>query len=223
MPVIRQGGFRDMAVKVVVRGQVEAGYRLDSISVFPPVVTVYSSDADLVSRLPGVVETQPLDLNARKQQSESACFARSAQRRVCRGSADGADPGWHLTHPEQLHAHRPDRWRSKGLPDGMEVHVSPATVDVILSGPIPILDTLRPQDVQVIVDVTNLAPGSYQLTPTVQILASNVDVESVNPGAVEVVLGPKGQATPRPIAEREVRVICLAARGHAGLDATSLL
>jgi YbbR domain-containing protein len=63
MPVIRQGGFRDMAVKVVVRGQVQAGYRLDSISVFPPVVTVYSSDADLVSRLPGVVETQPLELN----------------------------------------------------------------------------------------------------------------------------------------------------------------
>ena len=43
----------------IARGQVEAGYRLDSISVFPPVVTVYSSDADLVSRLPGVVETQP--------------------------------------------------------------------------------------------------------------------------------------------------------------------
>ena len=49
LPVIRQGGFRDMAVKVVVRGQVAPGYRLDSISVFPPVVTVYSSDAELVS------------------------------------------------------------------------------------------------------------------------------------------------------------------------------
>jgi YbbR domain-containing protein len=69
---------------------------------------------------------------------------------------------------------------------------------VILSGPIPILDTLRPQDVQVIVDVSNLGAGSYQLTPTVQILASNVEVESVNPGAVEVVLGVRGQATPNP-------------------------
>ena len=64
LPVVRQGGFRDMAVKVVVRGQVAPGYRLDSISVFPPVVTVYSSNAELVSGLPGVVETQPLELNA---------------------------------------------------------------------------------------------------------------------------------------------------------------
>jgi YbbR domain-containing protein len=78
----------------------------------------------------------------------------------------------------------------------LKAEISPATVDVILSGPIPILDTLRPQDVLVTVDVVNLAPGSYQLTPTVQILTSNVDVESVNPGAVEVVLESKLKPTP---------------------------
>ena len=80
----------------------------------------------------------------------------------------------------------------------MQAQISPATVDVILSGPIPILDTLRPQDIHVTVDVSNLTPGSYQLTPTVQILTSSVDVESINPGAVEVVLRPKASATPTP-------------------------
>src|SRR5262249_46057989 len=58
VPVSQQGGFRDMAVKVIVRGQVASGYRLDNISVFPPVITVYSSDPALVNSLPGVVETQ---------------------------------------------------------------------------------------------------------------------------------------------------------------------
>ena len=197
MPVIRQGGFRDMAVKVVVRGQVEAGYRLDSISVFPPVVTVYSSDADLVSRLPGVVETQPLELNSASSNLNLRVplvlpggVSVVGQQTVLIQA--GISP---IQSSFTLNGQQVD---IKGLPDGMEAHVSPATVDVILSGPIPILDTLRPQDVQVIVDVTNLAPGSYQLTPTVQILASNVDVESVNPGAVEVVLQLKGQATPKP-------------------------
>ena len=56
LPVIQQGGYRDMAVKVIVRGQVAPGYRLESISVFPPVVTVYSANPDLVSALPGVVD-----------------------------------------------------------------------------------------------------------------------------------------------------------------------
>jgi YbbR domain-containing protein len=85
-----------------------------------------------------------------------------------------------------------------GLSDELEAQVSPTTVDVILSGPIPILDTLRPQDVRVMVDVTDLTPGSYQLTPTVQILTSNVDVESVNPGAVEIILASKAKPTPGP-------------------------
>ena len=62
LPVSQESGFRDLAVKVVVRGQVANGYRLDNISVFPPVVTVYSSDPELVSSLPGAVETKPLDL-----------------------------------------------------------------------------------------------------------------------------------------------------------------
>jgi YbbR domain-containing protein len=197
MPVIRQGGFRDMAVKVVVRGQVEAGYRLDSISVFPPVVTVYSSDSDLVGRLPGVVETQPLDLSGASSNLNlrvslvlpSGISIVGQQTVLIQAGISPVQSSFTLTGQAV---------EVRGLPDGMQVHVSPATVDVILSGPIPILDTLRPQDVRVVVDVSNLAAGSYQLTPTVQILASNVEVESVNPGAVEVVLGPKSQATARP-------------------------
>ena len=186
-----------MAVKVVVRGQVAPGYRLDSISVFPPVVTVYSSDADLVSGLPGVVETQPLELNGASSNLNlrvslvlpSGVSVVGEQTVLIQAGISPVQSSFTLTGQAV---------EINGLSDGMEVTCQPATVDVILSGPIPILDTLRPQDVHVTVDVTNLAPGSYQLTPTVQILTSNVDVESVNPGAVEVVLGLKGQATPRP-------------------------
>ena len=66
LPVSQQGGYRDLAVKVVVSGQVASGYRLANISVFPPVVTVFSGDPALVNSLPGVLETQPLDLGKRQ-------------------------------------------------------------------------------------------------------------------------------------------------------------
>lgn len=195
LPVVRQGGFRDMAVKVVVRGQVAPGYRLDSISVFPPVVTLYSSDADLMSRLPGVVETQPLDLNAASSSLNlrvslvlpTGVSVVGQQTVLIQAGISPVQSSLTLTGQEV---------QITGLPDELKAEISPATVDVILSGPIPILDTLRPQDVLVTVDVVNLAPGSYQLTPTVQILTSNVDVESVNPGAVEVVLESKLKPTP---------------------------
>lgn len=62
LPVSQQGGYRDVAVKVTFFGRVASGYRLTDLSVFPPVVTVFSADPELVSNLPGVVETPPLDL-----------------------------------------------------------------------------------------------------------------------------------------------------------------
>ncbi|MDP2777405.1 MAG: CdaR family protein, partial [Anaerolineales bacterium] len=62
LPVSQQGGYRDVAVKVTIIGRVASGYRLTDLSVFPPVVTVFSADPQLVSDLPGIVETQPLDL-----------------------------------------------------------------------------------------------------------------------------------------------------------------
>ena len=197
LPVVRQGGFRDMAVKVVVRGQVAPGYRLDSISVFPPVVTVYSSNAELVSGLPGVVETQPLELNAASSNLNlrvslvlpTGLSVVGDQTVLIQAGISPVQSSLTLTGQAV---------EITGLPNTMQAQISPATVDVILSGPIPILDTLRPQDIHVTVDVSNLTPGSYQLTPTVQILTSSVDVESINPGAVEVVLRLKASATPTP-------------------------
>ena len=71
-------------------------------------------------------------------------------------------------------------------------------MDVILSGPLPVLNSLSRQDVHVTVDVNGLAAGSYQLTPTVQVLAANVTVESLLPGTVEVILSAAAGPTPTP-------------------------
>jgi YbbR domain-containing protein len=43
LPVSQQGGYRDVAVKITIFGRVASGYRLTDLSVFPPVVTVYSA------------------------------------------------------------------------------------------------------------------------------------------------------------------------------------
>jgi hypothetical protein len=47
LPVIQQGGYRDVAVKVTIVGRVASGYRLTDLSVFPPVVTVFSDRPNL--------------------------------------------------------------------------------------------------------------------------------------------------------------------------------
>jgi YbbR domain-containing protein len=197
LPVSRQGGFRDMAVKVIVHGQVANGYRLDSISVFPPVVTVFSSDPDLTNALPGVVETQPLDLqNASNNLNLRLSLNLPAGISVVGPQTVLIEAG--ISPIQSSLTLTEEKVGVTGLSADMSHQVSPATVDVILSGPLPILDTLTRQDVSVTVDVKGLGAGTYQLTPTVQILASNVTVESLLPGTVEVVLTPNPVPTLKP-------------------------
>ncbi len=63
VPVTQLGGYRNVVIKVVVKGQVSNGYRVTNISVFPPAVTVFSSDPKTVDALPGYIETLPIDLS----------------------------------------------------------------------------------------------------------------------------------------------------------------
>ena len=197
LPVSQQGGFRDVAVKVIVRGQVASGYRLDNISVVPQVITVYSSDSALVNAMPGYVETQPIDLqnvsdniNTRVTLNLPEGISVVGQPSVLIQAAVSPIQSSLTLSGEAVNL--------TGLTQGLQAQVSPANVDVILSGPLPLLDTLTRQDVRVSVDLTGLDSGSYQLTPKVEILISNVTVESLLPGTVGVVIGPSPTTTPKP-------------------------
>jgi YbbR domain-containing protein len=88
-----------------------------------------------------------------------------------------------------------ERVEVSGLSADYTATVSPLTVDVIVSGPLPILDTLTRQDVRVTVDLTGLEPGTHQVTPKVEVLISDVIVESILPNTIEVVISLIGAPT----------------------------
>lgn len=197
LPISQQGGYRDMAVKVTVRGQVASGYRLDNISVFPPVVTVYASDPTLINSLPGVVETQPLDLQDVNDNLTTRLGLNlppgvsivGEQTVLIQAGVSAIQSSLTLSG---------EKVEVIGLPAGMTAQVSPPSVDVILSGPLPLLDTLTRQDVHVTVDASGLDLGTHQLTPKVEVLITNISVESILPGTVEVDLLPGLTPTAKP-------------------------
>lgn len=198
IPVSQQGGYRDLAVKVVVQGQVASGYRLANISVFPPVVTVFSGDPALVNSLPGVLETQPLDLENANEEINTRLAINLPEGVSLVGEqtvlvrVNVAPIQSSLTISNKI-------IEIEGLPDGWYAQPAPDNVDVILSGPLPLLDTLSPQDVRVVVDVTDLDVGTHQLSPNIDILISNINVESILPGTVEVNISRFPLQTPTPI------------------------
>jgi len=195
IPVSQQGGFRDVAVKVVVSGQVAAGYRLENISVFPPVVTVFASEPELVNALPGVIETLPLDLQDAKEDI-STRLALNLPPNITIVGAQTVEVQVGISPIQTSVTLSNQPINVIGLPEGLSASVAPQTVDVIISGPLPLLEALTPQDIIVKVDVSELTIGTYQLTPKVEVLVENVVVESILPGTIEVVISISGTPTP---------------------------
>jgi|RhiMetdeSRZDD1v2_1073273.scaffolds.fasta_scaffold73496_3 YbbR domain-containing protein len=197
IPISQQGGFRDVAVKVIVEGQQAAGYRIENISVFPPVVTVFAEDPELVNALPGVVETQPLDLQDRHEDVSTRLSLDLPDNITIIGSKTvQVQVSISPIQTSLTLSNQPIN--IIGLSEGLTAQVFPQSVDVIISGPVPVLDALTSKDITLSVDCKGLDAGVYQLEPKVSPLVDNVLVESILPSTVEVVIALPATPTPTP-------------------------
>jgi YbbR domain-containing protein len=187
LPIVQQGGYRDLAVKVMTVGNPASGYSLTSVAAFPPIVTVYSANSGTVDSMPGYVETSSLDLSGAKADIEKQLgIALPPGVTLIGEQSVTVRVGIAPIESSRTISFRPVEMI--GLAKGLVAHLSPQTVDVIISGPLPVLDSLAIGDIHVQMDLTGLAPGTYQLTPKVSIVAQNVTVESILPGTVEVII-----------------------------------
>jgi YbbR domain-containing protein len=194
LPVTPLGGYRDLAVKVVTVGKLASGYRLNNVTATPLIVTVYSANSTLIESLPGFVETTTLDLSGAKSNIDT---------KLSLNLPGGVTLIGDQTVSVQIEivpiegsltvSFRPVE--VIGLAQGFHATLSPITVDVILSGPLPELDSLNPSEVSIQVDLTGLTAGTYQLIPKVTVSKPGVTVQSILPGTVEVIIA-KGNASP---------------------------
>lgn len=195
LPVTQLGGYRNVAVKVVTKGQISNGYRITNISVFPPVVTVFSSDPTLVDSLPGYIETNPIDITSAHDDIDTQASL---------NLPDGVSVVGNQTVTVQVGiAAIESSITLKNMPvtvtnlgNDLGGEASPNTVDIILSGPLLVLDQLTADKVHLTVDMTGKAIGEYQVTPDVTIDIPSITVESILPGTVQVRIF---AATPTPI------------------------
>jgi YbbR domain-containing protein len=196
-PVSQRGGYRNVVVKVVTTGQVGEGYRLTTVSVFPPTVTVFSTNPSLVDKLPGYIETNPIEINARKDDidvrlplnlPEGVSIVGDPTVNVVVGIA--AIEGSMTLNDAVVEV--------INLDPKLGVKISPERVNIILSGPLPVLDKLLPSQLRVILDLTGKEIGTYQLAPTVDLSGLELRVESILPGSIEVTVGLAGTPTPTP-------------------------
>jgi YbbR domain-containing protein len=180
------GGYRNVVVKVLTTGRVADGYWLTNISVTPPNVTVFSSNPALVNALPGFVETNPMDLVGLNDDVDiratlnlpdgvSLAGEQSVLVRLSIAALEGSLP---ISLPLEV----------VGLPPELKATLSPESVELLLTGPLALLNNLTPGGIRISVNLNGLDVGVYQVSPVVDLLPSQVKVASILPESVEVTI-----------------------------------
>jgi YbbR domain-containing protein len=186
VPLQPLGGFRDLAVKIDLRGNVAPGYLTTNVTVNPQVVTVFGSSAAL-DATPGYISTEPVTVTDATEDISS-----SVRLVLPPGVSYLGDPTVQVdvkikAIESSLTTFAPVT--SQGLSPDLSARFSPESLDVILSGPIAKLNTLQPSDLQAFANLFNLTTGTYQITPTVS-APSGINVVSILPSTVQVTIGP---------------------------------
>jgi YbbR domain-containing protein len=175
-------GYKDVAVKAVIQGNVSSGYWVSDISVDPATVTLVGAP-EALNQLGGFVETEALDVASAKEN-----ITRRVRVKLPEGVSvlNANDVLLRVAVEPVLSGLTVRRQVSVSESCALPTTLSPATVDVILSGPLPILQTLTNADVEIVVDAPRCSAGSFQGQLRAINVPPKITVESIVPSTTEV-------------------------------------
>ncbi len=191
------GGFRSVAVLPTLTEQVEPGYRVTNVSVTPPTVVVFSSNPDVVESLPGFLQTRPISLAGADGSFQQRA---TVDLPLAVSLVDEQTVLVDVTIEPILSTITLTRLvEIVGLDDTRFALAAPQMVSVILDGPLPVLERLRPEDVRVVIDLLGLGVGQHNVEAEVIVLPQGVTVRRVLPVEVEATISATPLVTPTPL------------------------
>jgi YbbR domain-containing protein len=184
IPVERWPGRRSVAVRVKLVGQPAFGYRLVRVTPDPSTVVLYG-DALALDQVPGSVETESLSL-------EGATGDVRARLQLLLPEGVNASEGNSVAVHAEIVPIEDSRTVTlrpivRGLGPNLRANFSPETVDIILSGPLTLMNSLGPDDIYASLDINGLEAGNYVIEPNV-IGPAEIRTEGSLPETVEVVI-----------------------------------
>lgn len=195
VPIDQKLGYRDgVVVRVIWEGQVAPGYRITNVSVDPTIVTVTGSPG-AIRELPGYLETAPVDVsNASADVVARVPLVLPEGASLPLAGSQGVTVTVAITSIESSLTLQSELI-IQGLSPGLKAIPSPKIVDVTLSGPLPKLELLKPENVQVTLNLFDLEPGTHKVVPTA-IPPEGIKVDSILPDTIEVEISVSPTPTP---------------------------
>lgn len=182
IPIEQLVGYKDAAVKALITGNPASGYWVSDISVDPATVTLVGAP-ELLNQLGGFVETEALDVTDAKEG-----IARRVRLKLPEGVSvlNANDVSLDVAIEPVLSGLTVQRQVNISETCNLPMQVSPETVQVILSGPLPILQTLQRQDVEIVVAPPRCESGAYQADLRAINIPDKISVERIVPATAEV-------------------------------------
>ena len=191
--VLRRVGYKpEVLVVPDVRGDPAPGYRRGSMVVVPSTITLAGPPL-VLNDLPGFVRTEAITITGMTQVLTERIPLSMPSNIVAVGVN-------YVTVTVSILPVLSSRAMTstvgvQGMGEGYTAVLSPDTIDVILTGPDAVLAELRPDDIQVFVNLFDLELGTHRIEPIV-LYPEELDLESVIPGTIQVVI--QLEATPPP-------------------------
>jgi YbbR domain-containing protein len=188
--ITQRGGYRNVVVIVVTEGQVRQGYRLSSITVNPPTVTVYSTDAAAVDALPGSIETKVVSLVDQQEDFTQTVELNLPANLQVLGSSE-VEVKVNIEPVVSSIALSDIPVIESGLATNLVATFLPEKANIIITGPLPVLESIFVSDVRILVDLTGYLPGTYSITnPVLSLNIPGLTIESISPNTFEVTIVP---------------------------------
>jgi YbbR domain-containing protein len=191
----RLANYRDFPVRVKLQGSPARDYSIASITTNPQIVTLFGNE-DAIKALPDFIETLPVDIDGATNTIEQRVGLNLPPGSI---TVVGGTEALAVQVRVRIDAQQGASTVSRqpiltGVDISLfEVTVTPRTVDLVLTGPLPRLNAVSSDDVKVVLDLSGLGEGIHQVTPQVvrpdgivaQLALSSVRVEikpAITPG-----------------------------------------
>jgi YbbR domain-containing protein len=182
IPIEQSAGFAEKLITVNWVGDPAYGHQLLNISVDPPSVLVVGPP-EAVNALTSL-QTEPIDITGLTES-----FIQPATLDLPDGVTLDQNQEIFVTIGIEPILSTDTHRREVGilgLGEGLEAELTPERVGVVIHGPLPVLDSLVPEDVRVTVDLFDLDSGRYSIEPQVDIPDRGIQLRSLQPSAISV-------------------------------------
>jgi YbbR domain-containing protein len=197
VPVEPLPNVKEMSVTWTQVGQPAEGYHITNVGIDPPVVRV-RGPVFVLRELPGFLTTEPISIEGR---TEDVVERLLLELPPGVSMFDPPEPVVQVTIEIDPFYDSVTVTRTltfQGLSNGLTAVASPKDVEVILSGPRPRLSSLLPEDVRVVLDLSDLRLGDEEQLEPLVVAPEGIRVESIIPSVIQIRIERKPAPTPQP-------------------------